>query len=97
MEETQKRIKVVTLQWDSISNDGYRVKHRMFRDGIRPDAFWHIETRLTDNPVPLADVHYEVYPRKFFGKVWVAQKIECHLATTWKAMGDAVRQIEIEL
>ena len=85
------------IQWDSISGDGWRVKHRMCRSDKHPDAFWHIETRLTDDPVTLSQgLHcaYEVYPRQFFGKVWIAQRIEYKRASTWKAIGEAVRQLE---
>lgn len=84
------------IQWNSLSGDGWRVKHRMLRDNERPDCFWHIEIRLTDDPVTLCKGGYEVYPRKFFGEVWIAQKIEYKRATTWKAIGEAVRQLELE-
>ena len=86
------------IKWDSVSGDGYRVKHRMMRDENRPECFWHIETRLTNDPVTLGAMPfpYEVYPRQFFGKVWIAQRIEYKRATTWKAIGEAVRQLELK-
>ena len=68
----------------------------MLRDNELPDCFWHIEIRLTDNPVALCEGGYEVYPRKFFGKVWIAQKIEYKRAGTWEAIGEAVRQLELK-
>ena len=83
------------IKWDSTSGDGWRVKHRMFRDEERPYCFWHVEIRLTDDPVTLNGL-YEIYPRKFFGKVWIAQRIEYKRATTWKAIGEAVRQLELK-
>lgn len=84
------------IQWSSISGDGWRVKHRMCRDENRPDCFWHVEIRLTDDPVILNQCQYEIYPRQFFGKVWIAQRIEYKRATTWKAIGEAVRQLELK-
>ena len=86
------------IKWDSVSGDGFRVKHRMWRDQNRPDCFFHIETRLTDDPVTLGapPFPYEVYPRQFFGKVWIAQRLEYKRASTWKAIGEAVRQIEFK-
>ena len=86
------------IRWNSLSGDGWRVKHVMFRDEERPECFWHVETRLTDDPVILngGQLGYEVYPRQFFGKVWIAQRIEYKRATTWKALGEAVRQIELK-
>lgn len=91
--EDQKQEKYI-IQWDSISGDGWRVKHRMLQDANIIDGYWHIEIRLTDNPAMLNGV-YEVYPRQFFGKVWIAQRIEFKKATTWKAIGEAVRQLEL--
>lgn len=86
------------IQWSSVSGDGWRVKHRMLRDKNRPECFWHIELRLTDDPVILngGQMGYEIYPRQFFGKVWIAQRIEYKRATTWKAIGEAVRQLELK-
>lgn len=84
------------IKWNSISGDGCRVKHKMLRDENQPDCFFHIETRLTDNPVGLNGSGYEVYPRQFFGKVWIAQRIEYKRAITWKAIGEAVRQLELK-
>ena len=84
------------IQWSSLSGDGWRVKHRVLRNNELPDCFWHIETRLTDNPVILCEGGYEVYPRQFFGKVWIAQRVEFKRATTWKAIGEAVRQLELK-
>lgn len=86
------------IKWNSVSGDGYRVKHRMWRDENRPECFWHIEIRLTDDPVTISSMPfpYEVYPRKFFGRVWIAQRIEYKRATTWKAIGEAVRQLELK-
>ena len=86
------------IQWSSVSGDGWRVKHRMVRDEQFPDCFWHIEIRLTDNPVTLngGQLGYEIYPRQFFGKVWIAQRVEFKRATTWKAIGEAVRQLELK-
>lgn len=84
------------IQWSSISGDGWRVKHRMWRYENSPDCFWHVEIRLTDDPVILNQCQYEIYPRQFFGKVWIAQRIECKRATTWKAIGEAVRQLELK-
>lgn len=81
--------------WSSISGDGWRVKHRMVRDAKNPDCIWHIETRLTDNPAELFGI-YEVYERKFFGKLWIAQKVEYKRAKTWMAIGEAVKRIEIK-
>lgn len=93
-----KEKSLYVIKWDSVSGDGWRVKHRMFRDETRPYCFWHIETRLTDDPVTLTGGHlgYEVCPRKFFGKVWLAQRIEYKRASTWKAIGEAVRQLELK-
>ena len=89
--------KTFSIRWSSISGDGWRVKHVMFRDEEKPECFWHVETRLTDDPVILNGCSgYEVYPRQFFGKVWIAQRIECRYATTWKALGEAVRQLELK-
>ena len=82
------------ISWSSISGDGWRVKHRMWRDDEVPDGFWHVEIRLTDNPF-LGGGH-EVYPRQFFGKVWIAQRFEFKRAFTWKAIGEAVRQLEMK-
>ena len=86
------------IQWSSMSGDGWRVKHRMWRDENRPECFWHVEIRLTDDPVILngGQLGYEIYPRQFFGKVWIAQRLECKRATTWKAIGEAVRQLELK-
>ena len=84
------------IHWSSISGDGWRVKHRVCRDENRPDCFWHVEIRLTDDPVILNQCQYEIYPRQFFGKVWIAQRIEYKRATTWKAIGEAVRQLELK-
>lgn len=86
------------IKWDSVSGDGFRVKHRMCRDLNRPECFFHVEIRLTDDPVTLAAMPfpYEVYPRQFFGKVWIAQRIEYKRASTWKAIGEAVRQLEFK-
>ena len=84
------------IQWSSLSGDGWRVKHRVLRDNELPDCFWHIEIRLTDNPVALYEGGYEEYPRKFFGKVWIAQKIEYKRARTWEAIGEAVRQLKLK-
>lgn len=86
------------IQWSSISGDGWRVKHRMCRDESRPECFFHVEIRLTDDPVTLngGQMGYEIYPRQFFGKVWIAQRVEYKRATTWKALGEAVRQLELK-
>ena len=88
------------IHWSSIATDGHRVKHRLWReqkDGFE-DCIWHVETRLTDDPVTISEGRdsYEVYPRQFFGKVWIAQRIECKKASTWKAIGEAVRQLEMK-
>ena len=89
------------IQWSTISNDGFRVKHRMWReqrDGFE-DCIYHVEIRLTDDPVTLSQgIHctYEVFPRQFFGKVWIAQRIECKKVSTWKSIGEAVRQLELK-
>ena len=93
-----KQAKFYTIRWDSTSGDGFRVKHRMWRDQDRPDAFFHLETRLTDDPVTLngGTLGYEIYPRKFFGGIWIAQKLEYKRASTWKAIGEAVRQLEFK-
>ena len=86
------------IQWSSISGDGWRVKHRMIRDEQFPECFWHIEIRLTDDPVTLNEgqLGYEIYPRQFFEKVWIAQRVEFKRAMTWKAIGEAVRQLELK-
>lgn len=84
------------IQWSSLSGDGWRVKHRMLRDNELPDCFWHIEIRLTDDPVILCKCGYEIYPRKFFGKVWIAQKIEYKRERTWEAIAEAVRQLKLK-
>lgn len=86
------------IKWDSISGDGWRVKHRMWRDINNPGNFFHVEIRLTDDPVTLngGQLGYEIYPRQFFGKVWLAQRIEYKKAITWKALGEAVRQLELK-
>ena len=88
------------IQWDSMSKDGYRVKHRVWREEREgfEDCIWHVETRLTDDPVTISEGRssYEVYPRQFFGKVWIAQRIECKKASTWKAIGEAVKQLELK-
>lgn len=70
----------------------------MWRDENHPELFWHVEIRLTDDPVTLngGQLGYEIYPRQFFGKVWIAQRLECKRATTWKAIGEAVRQLELK-
>lgn len=93
----EKRTSYV-IQWSSLSGDGWRVRHRMWRDENRPDCFFHVEIRLTDDPVTLngGQMGYEIYPRQFFGKVWIAQRIEYKRATTWKALGEAVRQLELK-
>ena len=80
-------------QFSTMSNDGWRVKHRVWRDDKFPDAYWHTETRLTDNPAKLFGL-YEVYERKFFGKVWIAQRIECKRRTTWIAIRRAILRLE---
>ena len=81
-----------------MANDGFRVKHRIWRESMEgfEDCIWHVDIRLTDNPVNIEQAGYEVYPRKFFGKVWVAQRIECKKDATWKAIGEAVRQLELK-
>ena len=86
------------IKWESVSGDGFRVKHRMWRDQDRPECFFHVEIRLTDDPVTIAGgpFGYEVYPRQFFGKVWIAQRLEYKRASTWKAIGEAVRQLEFK-
>ena len=88
------------IQWSSIAKDGYRVKHRLWREQKEgfEDCIWHVEIRLTDDPVTISEGRdsYEVYPRQFFGKVWIAQRIECKKASTWKAIGEAVRQLEMK-
>ena len=84
------------ILWNSVSGTGWRVKHRMFRSETLPYVFLHTETRLTDDPVILSKCGYEVHPRQFFGKVWIAQKVESKKATTWKAIGEAVRQLEMK-
>jgi len=86
------------IHWSSLSGDGWRVKHSMVRDENHPEVFWHVETRLTDDPVTIqgGQLGYEIYPRQFFGKVWIAQRVECKRATTWKAIGEAVRQLELK-
>ena len=81
------------IQWSSVSGDGWRVKHRLLRDEEQPDCYWHIEIRLTDNPALLYGV-YEVYERKFFNKVWIAQRIEFKRRNTWIAIGEAIKQLE---
>ena len=68
----------------------------MVRDNELSDYFWHIEIRLTDDPVTLNKGGYEVYPRKFFDKVWLCQRIEYKRAITWIAIGEAVRQLELK-
>ena len=85
------------VSWSSISKDGFRVKHRIWREPSEgsEDCIWHVEIRLTDDPVTTGQAKYEVYPRKFFGKVWIAQRIECKKDATWKAIGEAVRQLEL--
>ena len=88
------------IHWDSVSKDGHRVKHRLWREQKEgfEDCIWHVEIRLTDDPVTISEGRdsYEVYPRQFFGKVWIAQRIECKKASTWKAIGEAVRQLEVK-
>ena len=96
MRKKKEKIKsTFIIQWSSISGDGWRVKHRMIRDDKNLDCIWHIETRLTDNPPELFGV-YEVYERKFFGKLWIAQKVEYKRATTWKAIGEAIKRLEVK-
>ena len=86
--------------WSSTSKDGFRVKHRIWRESTEgfEDCIWHVEIRLTDDPVTISHGQgsYEVYPRQFFGKVWIAQRLECKKASTWKAIGDLVRQLELK-
>lgn len=87
------------VHWSSFSKDGFRVKHRIWRDQEEgfEDCIWHVEIRLTDDPVTICKgSNYEVYPRQFFGKVWIAQRVECKKASTWKAIGEAVRQLELK-
>ena len=86
------------VSWSSISKSGFRVKHRIWREATEgfEDCIWHTETRLTDDPVTIGQAKYEVYPRQFFGKVWIAQKAECKKADTWEAIGEAVRQLELK-
>ena len=88
------------IKWESVSADGYRVKHKLWREQTEgyEDCIWHIEIRLTDDPVTISEgrASYEVYPRQFFGKVWIAQRIECKKASTWKAIGEAVKQLELK-
>lgn len=97
MEET-KSLDNYIVSWSSISNDGFRVKHRIWRESTEgfEDCIWHTETRLTDDPVTIGQAKYEVYPRQFFGKVWIAQRVECKKDVTWKAIGEAVRQLELK-
>ena len=87
------------VSWSSVANDGFRVKHRIWRESTEgfEDCIWHVEIRLTDDPVNIiGQAKYEVYPRQFFGKVWIAQRVECKKDVTWKAIGDAVRQLELK-
>ena len=86
------------VSWSSVSKSGFRVKHRIWRESTEgfEDCIWHTETRLTDDPVTVGQAKYEVYPHKFFGKVWIAQKAECKKGSTWKAIGEAVRQLELK-
>ena len=86
------------VSWSSVSKSGFRVKHRIWRESTEgfEDCIWHTETRLTNDPVTAEHAKYEVCPRKFFGKVWIAQRVECKRDVTWKAIGEAVKQLELK-
>lgn len=86
------------VSWSSVSKSGFRVKHRIWRESTEgfEDCIWHTETRLTDDPITIRKANYKVCLRKFFGKVWIAQKAECKKDATWKAIGEAVRQLELK-
>lgn len=96
----RKKVGQYIVSWSSVSKDGFRVKHRIWRESAEGfgECIWHVEIRLTDDPVTISEGRdsYEVYPRQFFGKVWIAQRVECKKDATWKAIGEAVRQLELE-
>ena len=90
---TDKPTSTYMARWGTTANDGARIKHTVVRDPKKTEFVWHFAVRLTDCPDKISP-YYKIHPRQFFGKVWLATRLELHRAATWKAIGDAVRMLE---